>query len=87
MFVRIVSPGPSGMGTRVFNEDGAEIRGISSNTWRAEVDSINTAEVTLSTASTELHGQATFYAQHPITGQLSEIRRIWFEDGSEWSPE
>lgn len=87
MNVKIVSPTPIGHGTRVFTEDGAEIRGITAIAWQASVDGINTAQLTICTVATELHGRAVVMAAHPVTEDLGEIKSITFADGSTWTAE
>lgn len=74
--VKIVSGGVS-VGTHVFNEDGAEIHGITSIDWHARIDDVCRAEIEIGVVQTEVGGRAKFFGPGG-----REIRRIEYADGT-----
>lgn len=84
MNAKIISEGGSAFGTRVLTEGGAEIPGIRKVTFTAEVDDICRIDAEIMLASIEAEGKLTLFADNPETGQLGEVRRIEFADGTEW---
>jgi hypothetical protein len=88
MHVNIDSPGPTSKGTKITLPDGTELRGIRSAEIRLAVNEINEVDLHLIAVSFAVQAEVcSFYVSHPVSGEFKKIRRIDFEDGTEFSPE
>lgn len=83
---RLESDGRPAGGTRVFCEDGTEIKEVVAVRWEhASADSIPTLDVTVGLYAIDAAGELKVLCGHPTEGGVREVRRIEFADGSEWA--
>jgi hypothetical protein len=81
----LISKGLSSQGTKLILEDGRELSGLTRVQFTAEVNDINRISAELFSSGIEAQGQLTLMMNHPETGELKEVSKIQFVDGSEWS--
>ena len=87
--VRIVPPEcsddkyPTGMGTKVFSGD-TEINNIKSIDVHYRVNDVVTATIEVISAMDDVGAFAVFMVGDPKTGDLKQVKRVEFEDGSVW---
>ncbi len=84
MKAKLISSG-LGYGTKVLTESGEELKGITRIRWEVAVDEIATMEVDLLAVTTEVEGRLLVRVPHPVDGDIREVARIVFADGSEWA--
>lgn len=75
MQVKIVSDGTP-HGTKVLTADGAPITGLTGVVFRAEIDDINRAELSLCLTEIDAEAEARFYIR------AKQVRRIEYADGT-----
>lgn len=84
MNARLICNGQSPHGVRVLLEDGGELLGMTRVTFTANVDDICRIEAEFLPAEVNVEGQLKTWMPHPIDGDLREIAKVIFADGSEW---
>jgi hypothetical protein len=83
--VRIKTPDQvsSGMGTKVTNQDGAEIHGVKRVVVYIDAKEVTTTTVELSAyCAIEATTEGVFVMLDPLSGLKKQIKRIEFADGS-----
>jgi hypothetical protein len=81
-FVNIVSDGATGVGAKITQEDGTEIKGVRSAVITLDIKKVSTADLELIGAGFIGKAQPCFHIKHPITAELKKVSRIEFADGS-----
>jgi len=82
--VKIISAGPCGNGTVIEAADGTLIPGVEKAVVTLESDKPNRADLTIAFVDfAAREAEAVFFVL--MDGKPKPVRRIEFEDGSEWS--
>lgn len=76
MKVHIKSSDGTPHGTKITDENGKDIDGVTRVTWRAAVNDINRAEIELLFVDMDVQGEAR------MMGPRGEVRRIEYADGT-----
>jgi hypothetical protein len=85
MGVRVKAAGPTGYGTTLTNaETGDEINGVSRLAIYIVPDDIIRVDAEIFSAELDVAGRATFRVTDPGTGEVKEVSRIEFADGTAW---
>jgi hypothetical protein len=85
--VRIVSEGPTGRGTKIIREDGSEIHGVRKAVITLDHKQVSIADLEIVTATFRGKAKPRFHVLDPLSGELKAVKRIEFEDGSEFKSE
>lgn len=84
--VRFKSNGTGIMGSSLVDlASGAELQGVTRVVASMEMDNYNTIEAVFIGAEIDVEGELRPKIIDPATGELREISRIVFADGSEWT--
>lgn len=80
--LKVISDGSLG-GVQVLTSDGKEIKGVGRVSFEASApDEFPTVHIEI-LAQVSLEGWGCAYIQHPVSGEVKEVRRIVFADGEE----
>ncbi|WP_347271834.1 hypothetical protein [Rhizorhabdus histidinilytica] len=81
---KVISDG-SPVGTRVFTDDGRQVREVVGVNWRhEEAGRLPVLDVQIGLYEIEAEGEMRVLVGHPADGGLREVKRIAFADGTCW---
>lgn len=84
--VQLDAPGPGHAGTTLTDtETGEKLHGIRAIRAIIEVDAVNVIEAEFICALTTARGLLVAQVRDPHSGDLKEVNRIIFADGTEWA--
>ncbi|MBO9377902.1 hypothetical protein GG804_14100 [Sphingomonas histidinilytica] len=81
---KVISDG-SPVGTRVFTDDGHQVREVVGVSWRhEEAGQLPVLDVQIGLYEIEAEGEMRVLVGHPTDGGMREVKRIAFVDGTCW---